>query len=123
MKSVYKALTVAGSDSGGGAGIQADLKTFAALGVYGTSAITAVTAQNTRSVTRILALPPSMVAAQIDAVVGDIGVNAIKTGMLVNARIVTLVARKIREHRLTNVVVDPVMVAKGGMVSHYSHYL
>jgi len=114
MKPVYKALTIAGSDSGGGAGIQADLKTFAAFGVYGTSAITAVTAQNTQRVAKVLALPPAMVAAQIDAVIGDIGADAVKTGMLANAAIVSLVAQKIQEHALTNVIVDPVMIAKGG---------
>jgi hydroxymethylpyrimidine/phosphomethylpyrimidine kinase len=114
MKSVRKALTIAGSDSGAGAGIQADLKTFAALGVYGTSAITAVTAQNTLGVTRVLALDPSLVAAQIDAVVDDIGAHALKTGMLANAEIIEIVAKKITEHRLKNLVVDPVMVATSG---------
>lgn len=108
------ALTIAGSDSGGGAGIQADLKTFAALGVYGTSAITAVTAQNTLGVTAIAELDPSMVAAQIDAIAGDIPPDAVKTGMLANAEIIAMVAGKVREHRLLNLVVDPVMVAKGG---------
>jgi len=114
MKTVYKALTIAGSDSGAGAGIQADLKTFAALEVYGTSVITAVTAQNTRGVTRILELDPDLVAAQIDAVIGDIGTQAVKTGMLANSAIIEFVAQKIREHGLKNLVVDPVMVAKGG---------
>jgi hydroxymethylpyrimidine/phosphomethylpyrimidine kinase len=114
MKRIFKALTIAGSDSGAGAGIQADLKTFAALGVYGTSVITAVTAQNTRAVVRVLAMSPGMVARQIDAVIDDIGCTALKTGMLANAAIVKVVAAKIRQHRLANVVVDPVMVAKGG---------
>jgi hydroxymethylpyrimidine/phosphomethylpyrimidine kinase len=100
MKPVRKALTIAGSDSGGGAGIQADLKTFAALGVYGTSAITAITAQNTVGVSAILALNPKLVAAQIDAVVSDIGADAVKTGMLANAGIIDMVAKKIHEHRL-----------------------
>jgi len=109
-----RVLTIAGSDSGAGAGIQADLKTFAALGVYGCSAITAITAQNTLGVTQVLELPPELVAAQIDAVVGDIGADAVKTGMLANAAIVEVVARKVREHRLPNLVVDPVMVAKSG---------
>ena len=108
------ALTIAGSDSGGGAGIQADLKTFAALGVYGTSALTAVTAQNTLGVTGVQELPPDMVALQIDAVVSDIGADAVKTGMLANSGIVRVVADKVTEHGLPNLVVDPVMVAKGG---------
>ncbi|HEY7556378.1 MAG TPA: bifunctional hydroxymethylpyrimidine kinase/phosphomethylpyrimidine kinase [Candidatus Binatia bacterium] len=111
---IHKALTIAGSDSGGGAGIQADLKTFAALGVYGTSAITAITAQNTVRVTAILALSPQMVAAQIDAVITDIGAHALKTGMLANAKIIETVVKKIQEHRLRNLVVDPVMVATSG---------
>ena len=111
---IYKALTIAGSDSSAGAGIQADLKTFAAHGVYGTSAITAITAQNTRGVEKIFPLPAGIVAAQIDAVVKDIGADAVKTGMLCNAAIVAAVARKIRAHRLSNVVVDPVMVATSG---------
>src|SRR5215813_1255318 len=111
---IPKALTIAGSDSGAGAGIQADLKTFAALGVYGTSAITAITAQNTLGVTQVLALSPTLVAAQIDAVIEDIGAQALKTGMLANTSIIEIVARKIREHRLKNLVVDPVMVATSG---------
>ena len=109
-----RALTIAGSDSGGGAGIQADLKTFAALGVYGTSALTAVTAQNTLGVTGVQELPPDMVASQIDAVVSDIGADAVKTGMLANSGIIRVVADKVTEHGLSNLVVDPVMVAKGG---------
>ena len=108
------ALTIAGSDSGGGAGIQADLKTFAALGVYGTSALTAVTAQNTLGVTGVQELSPDMVALQIDAVVYDIGADAVKTGMLANSGIIRVVADKVAEHGLPNLVVDPVMVAKGG---------
>ncbi len=108
------ALTIAGSDSGGGAGIQADLKTFAALGVHGTSAITAVTAQNTLTVTAIHEIPVRVIRAQIDAVVRDIGVQAAKTGMLASAEIIEAVSVAIREHRIQNVVVDPVMVAKGG---------
>lgn len=111
---IYKALTIAGSDSGAGAGIQADLKTFAAFGVYGTSVITAITAQNTVGVTKILELAPDLVAAQIDAVIQDIGTHALKTGMLANSAIIEVVANKIREHRLQNLVVDPVMVAKSG---------
>ncbi|HXG50415.1 MAG TPA: bifunctional hydroxymethylpyrimidine kinase/phosphomethylpyrimidine kinase [candidate division Zixibacteria bacterium] len=111
---IFTAMTIAGSDSGAGAGIQADLKTFAALGVYGTSVITAITAQNSLRVTRVAPLDPALVAAQIDAVAGDIGAHAVKTGMLANAAIVEAVSRKIRRHRLINVVVDPVMIAKGG---------
>ena len=108
------ALTIAGSDSSGGAGIQADLKTFAALGVYGASAVTAVTAQNTQAVLRVMELPPDLVAAQIDAVVSDMGVSAAKTGMLATAQIVEVVAAKVREHSLTPLVVDPVIVATSG---------
>jgi hydroxymethylpyrimidine/phosphomethylpyrimidine kinase len=111
---IRKALTIAGSDSGGGAGIQADLKTFAALGVYGTSVITAVTAQNTQRVSKIVVLSPAMVATQIDAVIQDIGCNAVKTGMIANADIIEIVAQKIRAYRLRNLVVDPVMIAKSG---------
>ena len=109
-----RALTIAGSDSGGGAGIQADLKTFAARGVYGMSALTAITAQNTVGVQGIFELPPEFVALQIDSVVRDIGVDAVKTGMIANSEIIAVVAAKIREHSLLYVVVDPVMVAKGG---------
>jgi hydroxymethylpyrimidine/phosphomethylpyrimidine kinase len=108
------ALTIAGSDSGGGAGIQADLKTFAAHGVYGTSAITAVTAQNTLGVTAWQAVPSDLVTAQIEAIAGDIGADAVKTGMLANAAIVEAVAAAIDSLELPLVVVDPVMVAKGG---------
>jgi hydroxymethylpyrimidine/phosphomethylpyrimidine kinase len=108
------ALTIAGSDSGGGAGIQADLKTFAAFGVHGTSAITAVTAQNTVTVSEIHELPIRVIRAQIDAVVEDFGVQAAKTGMLASAEIIEAVAAAIREHGIRNLVVDPVMVAKGG---------
>ena len=111
MKTV---LTIAGSDSSGGAGIQADLKTFAALGVYGTCAITAVTAQDSQGVYAIHQLSPELVAAQIDAVARDIGVDAVKTGMLASADIVRTVAAKVREHRLPNLVVDPVLAAKSG---------
>ncbi len=109
-----RALTIAGSDSGGGAGIQADLKTFAARGVYGMCAITALTAQNTVGVQGVFEIPPDFVALQIDSVVSDIGVDAIKTGMLSSAAIVETVARKICEYRLAPLVVDPVMVAKSG---------
>ena len=108
------ALTIAGSDSGGGAGIQADLKTFAALGVHGTSAITAITAQNTVRVTDILELPVELIRAQIAAVVEDMGVQAAKTGMLSSAEIIEAVARAVEDFRIRNLVVDPVMVAKSG---------
>jgi hydroxymethylpyrimidine/phosphomethylpyrimidine kinase len=122
-------LTIAGSDSGGGAGIQADLKTFAAHGAYGMSAIAAVTAQNTLAVTAVHELPPEMVAAQIDAVFADLGVDAVKIGMLANAGIVAAVAAALARHgagrgggarnagaggRAVPVVLDPVMVAKSG---------
>jgi hydroxymethylpyrimidine/phosphomethylpyrimidine kinase len=108
------ALTIAGSDSGGGAGIQADLKTFAALGVYGTSAIAAITAQNTERVTRVFGIPPDVVIAQIDAVAEDIDIHAVKTGMLATPDIVSAVAGAIARLELPHVVVDPVMVAKSG---------
>ena len=111
MKTV---MTIAGSDSGGGAGIQADLKAFAANGVHGTSAITAITAQNTVAVTDVLALPPSLVANQIDAIIDDIGADAVKTGMLPNAAIIETVADRIRTHALSPVVIDPVMVTSSG---------
>ena len=114
MASIPKAMTIAGSDSGAGAGIQADLKTFAALGVYGTSAITAITAQNTLRVTDILELPTSLIRSQIDAIITDIGADAVKTGMLSSSAIIEAVAQKVEEHGLTTLVVDPVMVAKGG---------
>jgi hydroxymethylpyrimidine/phosphomethylpyrimidine kinase len=108
------ALTIAGSDSGGGAGIQADLKTFAALGVHGTCAITAITAQNTVTVTDIFELPTRIIVAQIEAVVSDLGVEAAKTGMLSSSKIIEAVASAIQAHGIRNLVVDPVMVAKGG---------
>jgi hydroxymethylpyrimidine/phosphomethylpyrimidine kinase len=108
------ALTIAGSDSGAGAGIQADLKTFAAHGVYGTSAITAVTAQNTLGVTCFEALSADLVTAQIEVVASDIGVHAAKTGMLANAAIVEAVAAAVEEMEIPLLVVDPVMVAKSG---------
>ena len=108
------ALTIAGSDSGGGAGIQADLRTFAAHGVHGASAITAVTAQNTVAVVDTVALEPRMVTAQIEAVASDIPVAAVKTGMLANRAIVEAVAEAVARRRLPHLVVDPVMVAKSG---------
>lgn len=109
-----RCLTIAGSDSGGGAGIQADLKTFAAFGVFGTTAVTAVTAQNTVEVTGLVEIPPDLVVAQIDAVAGDIGIDAAKTGMLSSSAIVLAVADAVAHHRIPNLVVDPVMVAKSG---------
>ena len=108
------ALTIAGSDSGCGAGIQADLKTFAAHAVFGTSAITAVTAQNTRGVVAVHVLPVAMVRSQIDAVVTDLRPDAVKIGMLATEATIAEVARAIDAHSLANVVLDPVMVAKGG---------
>ena len=109
-------LTIAGSDSGGGAGIQADLKTFAALGCFGMTAITALTAQNTCGVRAIHGVPPDMLADQIDAVVEDIGVDAVKIGMLHSPEIVQAVADAIDRHALPHVVLDPVMVATSGAV-------
>jgi len=108
------ALTVAGSDSGGGAGIQADLKTFHQFGVYGTSAVTAVTAQNTLIVRQIQEIRPELVAAQIDAVAEDIGIDAAKTGMLWSAETIRTVAAAVKRHRIPNLVVDPVTIAKTG---------
>ena len=108
-----RALTIAGSDSGAGAGIQADLKTFAACGVYGTSVVAALTAQSTRGVDAVLAVPPSFVRAQLDAVLDDVGADAVKTGMLLDAATVETVAAALAERRLP-LVVDPVMTAKGG---------
>ena len=108
------ALTIAGSDSGAGAGIQADLKTFAAHGVYGTCAITAVTAQNSLGVSMVEALSADLVAAQIEAVVSDFGAHAAKTGMLANAAIVEAVAAAVRDLEIPLLVVDPVMIAKSG---------
>ncbi len=108
------AMTIAGSDSGGGAGIQADLKTFSALGVFGTSTLTAITAQNTVGVTAVHEVPTDIISAQIDAVITDIGADAVKTGMLSSAAIVATVSDAVRRHGITNLVVDPVMVAKSG---------
>ena len=109
-----RVLSIAGSDSGGGAGIQADLKTFAALGCFGMTALTALTAQNTQGVRAIHAVPLDMLHAQIDAVVEDIGVDAVKIGMLHSAATVQAVANAIDRHRLERVVLDPVMVATSG---------
>lgn len=108
------ALTIAGSDSGGGAGVQADLKTFEHFGVFGTSAITAITAQNTISVTRTQPMSPAMVRAQINAVATDLRPRAVKTGMLATAPIARVVARAIRDHNLHPFVLDPIMIASSG---------
>ncbi len=109
-----RVLTIAGSDSGGGAGIQADLKTFSALGTYGMSVITAVTAQNTMGVLGVRELEPEFVGLQLDAIFQDIGADAAKTGMVANAGIIRVVVAKVREYGVANLVVDPVMVAKSG---------
>ncbi|MBN1545867.1 MAG: bifunctional hydroxymethylpyrimidine kinase/phosphomethylpyrimidine kinase, partial [Syntrophaceae bacterium] len=114
MMKPARVLTIAGSDSGGGAGIQADLKTITVLGGFGMSVITALTAQNTRGVQGIFDIPPEFVAKQFDAVLTDIGVDAAKTGMLARQDILEVVIGKIREYRIEKLVVDPVMVAKGG---------
>jgi hydroxymethylpyrimidine/phosphomethylpyrimidine kinase len=114
MAEIARALTIAGSDSGGGAGIQADLKTFSAFGVYGMTAITAITAQNTTGVQAIFELAPDLVGAQIESVSSDIGVDAAKTGMLGSFEIVQAVADAVREHDIQRLVVDPVMIAKSG---------
>lgn len=110
----YRTLTIAGSDSGGGAGIQADLKTFSALGCYGMSAITALTAQNTLAVTDIHEVPAAFVATQIDAVLEDIGVDAVKIGMLSSPEIIRAVADRLRAWGIEKIVLDPVMTAKSG---------
>ena len=114
LRRYARVLSIAGSDSGGGAGIQADLKTFSALGCYGMTAITAVTAQNTCGVTGIHGIPPEMLKAQIDAVVQDIGVDAVKIGMLHSPEVVRVVADAIGRYQLPHVVLDPVMVATSG---------
>jgi hydroxymethylpyrimidine/phosphomethylpyrimidine kinase len=111
-----RVLAIAGSDSGGGAGIQADLKTFAALGCFGMTAITALTAQNTQGVRAIHGVPPEMLRDQIDAVMEDIGAHAVKIGMLHTPEIVQTVADAIDRHGLQNVVLDPVMIATSGAV-------
>ncbi len=111
---IPRILTIAGSDSGGGAGIQADLKTISALGGFGMSVLTALTAQNTLGVTGIHEVPPAFVAAQFDAVATDIGIDAAKTGMLSSGPVMHVVAEKVRRYGIDRLVVDPVMVAKGG---------
>jgi hydroxymethylpyrimidine/phosphomethylpyrimidine kinase len=112
--SIPVALTIAGSDSGGGAGIQADLRTFAFHKVHGTCALTCITAQNTLGVTRVDALPPESVVAQIEAVASDIGFQAVKTGMLLNAGIIEAVANALKRLQFKTLVVDPVMVSRTG---------
>ena len=114
MTGIPIALTIAGSDSSGGAGIQADLKTFSAFGVYGASVLTALTAQNTRGVAAVEPVPPSFVLAQMEAVLSDLEVGAVKTGMLANAAIVQAVAGRLRADPGRPLVVDPVMVATSG---------
>lgn len=114
MKTYARALTIAGSDSGGGAGIQADLKTFAALGCYGMSVITALTAQNTKAVTGILPIPAAFIAEQMKAVLSDIGTDAVKIGMLHSAEVIEQVAKTLVEFGVMTIVLDPVMVAKSG---------
>ncbi len=110
----YKVLTIAGSDSGGGAGIQADLKTFSALGCYGMSVITALTAQNTLGVSGIHAIPPAFVAQQIDAIFSDMGADAVKIGMLYSAELIRTIADQLKKYRVEKIVLDPVMVAQSG---------
>ncbi|HUT74885.1 MAG TPA: bifunctional hydroxymethylpyrimidine kinase/phosphomethylpyrimidine kinase [Armatimonadota bacterium] len=111
---IPRALTIAGSDSCGGAGLEADLKVFAALGVYGACAVTAVTAQNSRGVIGFEGIAPSLVAQQIDAVLDDVGANAVKTGMLSSTAIVEVVAERLAAHGVRGLVLDPVIVAKDG---------
>lgn len=114
MQTIPNILTIAGTDPSGGAGIQADIKTFSALGAYATSAITAVVAQNTQGVRSYVALEPAFVADQIDAVLEDVRIDAIKIGMVANAEIAETIADRLRHHRLDTIVLDPVMVAKSG---------
>lgn len=114
MKKYARTLTIAGSDSGGGAGIQADLKAFSALGCYGMSVITALTAQNTKAVTGILSVPPAFIAEQLKAVLSDIGTDAVKIGMLHTPEVIEKVAHTLTEFGVSNIVLDPVMVAKSG---------
>lgn len=114
MRTYYRTLTIAGSDSGGGAGIQADLKTFSALGCYGMSVITALTAQNTVAVTGIHPVPPAFIAKQIDTVISDIGVDAVKIGMLHSPEVIRAVAERLAGHQCLHIVLDPVMIAKSG---------
>ncbi|MCL1881118.1 MAG: bifunctional hydroxymethylpyrimidine kinase/phosphomethylpyrimidine kinase [Oscillospiraceae bacterium] len=114
MKTPPKVLTIAGSDCSGGAGIQADLKTFATNGVYGMSVVTALTAQNTLGVTAVHEVPPEFVAKQLDAVFNDIVPDAVKVGMVSGIEIISVIAEKLEEYKATNIVVDPVMVSTSG---------
>ncbi len=114
MKTYCKVLTIAGSDSGGGAGIQADLKTFSAIGCYGMSVVTALTAQNTQGVTGIHAVPPPFVEEQMEAVYTDIGTDAVKIGMLYSAELVETIAGQLARHDVKRIVLDPVMVSQSG---------
>jgi len=114
MENIPKALTIAGSDSGGGAGMQADLKTFSALGVHGSSAITAITAQNTKEVAAVHNVPLDIIEKQIDAVLSDIGADAVKIGMLSNSDIIKTVSNTLKKYKIKNIVLDPVMVAASG---------
>ena len=114
MKTYNKVVTIAGSDSSGGAGIQADLKTFSALGCYGMSVITALTAQNTQGVGSVFSVPPDFVEDQLEAVLMDMGVDAVKIGMLYSVGVVHIVARQLKKHAAENIVLDPVMVSQSG---------
>ena len=114
MKLKSKVLIIAGSDSSGGAGIQADIKTVTALGSYATTAITAVTAQNTKGVKKIISIPNEIVQKQITMILDDIGTNAVKIGMLHNVSIVKTVYKILKKYKSKNIVIDPVMIAKGG---------
>nr|VFK57259.1 MAG: hydroxymethylpyrimidine kinase/phosphomethylpyrimidine kinase [Candidatus Kentron sp. TUN]VFK65380.1 MAG: hydroxymethylpyrimidine kinase/phosphomethylpyrimidine kinase [Candidatus Kentron sp. TUN] len=114
LRTYHRVLTIAGSDSGGGAGIQADLKTISAIGCYGMSVITALTAQNTQGVTGIHAISPAFVAEQMSAVFTDIGADAVKIGMLYSAELIEVIASQLQTHRANNIVLDPVMVAQSG---------
>lgn len=114
MKDVTKCLTIAGSDSSGGAGIQADLKTFSALGCYGMSVITALTAQNTVGVQSIYTIDPSFIEEQIDSVLEDLGADAVKIGMLHSPQVIETISKGLKKHKVDQVVLDPVMVAKSG---------
>ncbi len=114
MKIYPRALTIAGSDSGGGAGVQADLKTFSALGCFGMSAITALTAQNTIEVAGIYPVSPEFIGMQIDAVFTDIGADAVKIGMLHSPEVIEIVAEKLKKYKCNSIILDPVMVAKSG---------
>jgi hydroxymethylpyrimidine/phosphomethylpyrimidine kinase len=110
----HRVLSIAGSDSGGGAGIQADLKTFSAIGCFGMTVITALTAQNTTGVAGIHAVPPAFAASQLDAIYSDIGADAVKIGMLYSAELIRVVAERLRSYQADNIVLDPVMVAQSG---------